>query len=439
MQDIIAALATARGKGGVAIVRISGEGSKDLAQKLFTPWDEPKARYMYYGQMCYEGTVIDKGLAVWFEKGRSFTGEETVELHCHGGERVSALVLEAAIRAGARPAEAGEFTKRAFLNGMIDLSEAEAVGDIIQAESKAAVLLAGRSLSGGIGEKVEEFRSIITDTLAAIEANIDYPDEVSEQYTRDQALAHIKQLITRIEALISTYQSGRMHKEGISVCIMGRPNAGKSSLMNCLCGRDSAIVTPIEGTTRDVLHETVEMDGVAVHLYDTAGLRQSEDEIEQIGILRARKQAELADIVLYMVDGAAGLTAEDERELAWLNDSGKRYELVVNKSDLADKVSLDGIRISAATGEGVDNIRAVITRDAGDTAEGITLTSLRHLNALQNATDALNDALLAAEDMPLDCVSIDIHRAWEELGQITGQSVNEEIIDRIFASFCVGK
>ncbi len=439
MQDIIAAVATAPGKGGVAIVRISGRGSKELAQKLFTPWDEPKARYMYYGQMLYNGTAIDKGLAVWFETGRSFTGEETVELHCHGGERVSALVLEAAIEAGARPAQAGEFTKRAFLNGMIDLSGAEAVGDIIQADSKAAVLLAGRSLAGGLYEKVEDFRSVITDTLAAIEANIDYPDEVSEQYTRDQAKQHISTLISQLQQLISTYQYGRLHKEGISVCIMGRPNAGKSSLLNSLCGRDSAIVTPIEGTTRDVLHETVELGGIAVHLYDTAGLRESDDQIEQMGIMRARNQAKNADLVLYMVDAAVGLSKEDEQELSWLKDSGKRYELVVNKCDLADNVPLPAVRISAIDGNGVEQIRNIIIKNAGDTAEGVTITSLRHLSALKNAKGALEDALNAVEFMPLDCVSIDIHRAWDELGQITGQSVNEEIIDRIFANFCVGK
>ncbi|MBR3750371.1 MAG: tRNA uridine-5-carboxymethylaminomethyl(34) synthesis GTPase MnmE [Clostridia bacterium] len=439
MKDIIAAIATPRGKGGVAIVRISGEGSLELAKGLFSPWEEPKPRYMYYGSLLCDGKGIDKGLAVYFEQGRSFTGEQTVELHCHGGERVSALVLEAAIKAGARPAEAGEFTKRAFLNGMIDLSGAEAVGDMIDAQSRAAVLLAGQSLSGGLGDMIRSFQSDITDILASIEASIDYPDEVSEQYTRASIINTLKQMELRLSELIDSYQYGRVRKEGITVCIMGRPNAGKSSLLNRLCGRESAIVTDIEGTTRDLLHETVEINGVAVHLYDTAGLRQSGDMIEQMGIERARKQAQSADIVLYLIDGSNPPSVEDERELGWLRDSGINHCVVTNKSDIGNMGAQGEISISALTGDGIDDIRALILKCAGEATEGITIASLRHIHALERARASLRDALCAAEVMPLDCVSIDLHNGWEALGEITGQTVNEDIIDRIFAKFCVGK
>ena len=439
MKDIIAAIATPKGKGGVAIVRISGEGSCELARGLFSPWNSPKARYMYYGSLLFEGKEIDRGLAVYFEQGHSFTGEETVELHCHGGERVSALVLEGAIKAGARPAQAGEFTKRAFLNGMIDLSGAEAVGDMIDAESKAAVMLAGQSLSGGLGEMIRDFQSDITDILASIEVGIDYPDEVSEQYTRSSIISTLEQILKRIDGLIDTYQYGRVRKEGITVCIMGRPNAGKSSLLNRLCGRESAIVTDIEGTTRDLLHETVEMDGVAVHLYDTAGLRQSGDVIEQIGIERARKQAQNADIVLYLIDGSAEESSEDAKELKWLEDSGINHCKVINKTDISPRDGADGICISALEGAGVEKVRALIVECAGKATEGITIASLRHIHALERARTAFSDALAAAEVMPLDCVSIDVHNGWEALGEITGETVNEDIIDRIFAKFCVGK
>ena len=439
MKDIIAAIATPKGKGGVAIVRISGEGSRELAKGLFSPWEDPQPRYMYYGTFLFDGNAVDRGLAVYFEQGRSFTGEETVELHCHGGERVSALVLEAAIKAGARPAQAGEFTKRAFLNGMIDLSGAEAVGDMIDAESKAAVMLAGQSLQGGRGDMIRDFQSDITDILASIEASIDYPDEVSEQYTRSSIINTLEQINNRIRELIATYEYGRVRKEGVMVCIMGRPNAGKSSLLNRLCGRESAIVTDIEGTTRDLIHETVEMDGVAVHLYDTAGLRQSGDVIEQIGIERARKQAQNADIVLYLIDGSAEESSEDAKELKWLEDSGINHYKVVNKADISRVKDRDGIYISALSGEGIEDIRALIVGCAGKATEGITIASLRHIHALERAGSAFADALAAAEVMPLDCVSIDVHNGWEALGEITGETVNEDIIDRIFAKFCVGK
>ena len=441
MKDIIAAIATPRGKGGVAIVRISGEGSVSLASKLFSPWSAPKPRYMYYGQMLYGTTVVDKGLAVWFEKGRSFTGEETVELHCHGGERVTSLMLEAAIEAGARPAEAGEFTKRAFLNGMIDLSGAEAVGDMIEADSKAAVLQAGRALSGGLGSKISGFQQKITDMLASIEASIDYPDEVSEQYTRESIAESISELKAELEELIATYKHGRVRKEGISVCIMGRPNAGKSSLLNRLCGRERAIVTTIEGTTRDVLHETVEMGSVAVHLYDTAGLRQSDDCIERIGMDMAREQARIADLVLYLVDASCGIQPDDEQELQGIRELGVKCQRVFNKCDLSGSVdcSEGDICISAKSGEGVDKLRERIISCAGSDTDTIAIASLRHLQALKGASLALTDAYSAAEDMPLDCVAIDLHRCWDELGQITGQTVNEDIISRIFEKFCVGK
>jgi tRNA modification GTPase len=310
---------------------------------------------------------------------------------------------------------------------------------MIEAESKAAVMLAGQSLQGGLGDMIRDFQSDITDILASIEASIDYPDEVSEQYTRSSIINTLEQINNRIRELIATYEYGRVRKEGVMVCIMGRPNAGKSSLLNRLCGRESAIVTEIEGTTRDLIHETVEMDGVAVHLYDTAGLRQSGDVIEQIGIERARKQAQSADIVLYLTDGSAEISEDDQKELEWLNKSGINHYKVVNKADISRVKDRDGIYISALSGEGIEDIRALIVGCAGKATEGITIASLRHIHALERAGSAFADALAAANVMPLDCVSIDVHNGWEALGEITGETVNEDIIDRIFAKFCVGK
>ena len=440
MQDIIAAVATPRGKGGIAVIRISGAGAGKLLSGLFRPCPaQIRPRYMYYGEFLAGDTAVDKGLAVLFQAGHSFTGEETLELHCHGGERVSELLLEAAIACGARPALPGEFTKRAFLNGRMDLSEAEAVGDMIEADSTAAVLLAKQALSGGLRERIEGFRDELTDMLASIEAGIDYPDELPEEETREDVLRRIAAMLEQVDGLIATYNRGRMRKEGISVCILGRPNAGKSSLMNALCGRDSAIVTDIAGTTRDVLHETVEINGLAVHLYDTAGLRGTDDRIERIGVERALKQAECADLVLYVTDGAQGITQEDEQTLAGLRNKGIKYAALMNKSDIAGWRSAEGISISALSGEGIDEVRSLIAQEAGNTAEGLAIASLRHMEALSGCREALREALEAGRFQPLDCVSIDLHEAWEQLGRITGQSVNEEIIDRIFSKFCLGK
>lgn len=441
MQDIIAAIATPRGKGGVAIIRISGPGAAQLLPKLFTPCPkEMKPRYMYYGSMLYQGKVADKGLAVFFAQGHSFTMEETIELHCHGGQQIADMVLRAAIAAGARPATPGEFTKRAFLSGRIDLSEAEAVGNVIDADSTAAVLLAAQSLSGGLLERVEGLRSGLTDMLASIEAAIDYPEEIAEQDTREDLHADIRDLLAQIKTLSASYEGGRMRKDGISVCLLGRPNAGKSSLLNFLCGRDSAIVTDIAGTTRDVLCQTIELGGMAVHLYDTAGLRQSQDTIEAIGVERAWKQAEQADLVLYLVDAAEGMTGEDQAVLSRLAQAGKPYILLYNKVDLTAVVPDEAVAISIRNQLGLETVRKALLKAAGASSqEGLAIASERHLHALQHCIASLKTALAACGDMPMDCIAIDLHHAWEALGEITGQSINEEIIDRIFAKFCLGK
>lgn len=451
-EDIIAAIATPRGQGGVAMIRISGRGAVSLLPALFSPAPSPlKMRFMYYGSLL-EGKekpeTLDKGMAVAFAQGESFTGEETLELYCHGGERVALLVLEAALRAGARSALPGEFTKRAFLNGRIDLSEAEAVGDMIQAQSASAVRLASRALEGGLRDKIEGFRSTLTDMLASIEACIDYPDELPEQRTRAELIRDIDSLITQITALTDTYNRGRIRKNGLSVCLLGQPNAGKSTLLNRFCGRERAIVTPVPGTTRDILHETVEINGAAVNIYDTAGLRESADTVESIGIARAREQAENADLVLLVCDfsekneeNAAQLCREAEK----MQKNGTPFAVVYNKCDLGGSgISLPGAQcvfhLSALTGEGFEPLEQYLAQMAGSDDEGLDIASLRHMEALLAAREAISQAAQAARgDMPLDCISIDLHGAWERLGDITGQSVSQDIINRIFEKFCVGK
>ena len=319
---------------------------------------------------------------------------------------------------------------------------------MIQAQSASAVRLAYRALEGGLRDKIEGFRSTLTDMLASIEACIDYPDELPEQRTRAELIRDIDSLITQITALTDTYNRGRIRKNGLSVCLLGQPNAGKSTLLNRFCGRERAIVTPVPGTTRDILHETVEINGAAVNIYDTAGLRESADTVESIGIARAREQAENADLVLLVCD----FSEKDEekaaqlcREAEKMQKNGIPFAVVYNKCDLSGgDISLPGAQrvfhLSALTGEGFEPLEQYLAQMAGSDDEGLDIASLRHMEALLAAREAISQAAQAARgDMPLDCISIDLHGAWERLGDITGQSVNQDIINRIFEKFCVGK
>lgn len=449
MSDTIAAIATPPGKGGIAIVRISGEMAPKIMRELFSPLpDEIKYRHMYYGKVMHEGVLIDKPLCVLFGKGSSYTGEDLCEFHCHGGYVVANEILAAAISLGARPAQNGEFTKRAFLNGRLDLSEAEAVCDIINAESSAAAHSAALALSGVLARQIKDYQNTLLDLLALIDALIDYPEEIDEDTTREELRQRIQGLAQELAALTDTYKSGRILRDGLHVCIAGLPNAGKSSLLNVLSGRDSAIVTPIAGTTRDILHEIIEINSLAVHLYDTAGLRESGDQIEQIGIERAYSLAEKADAILYLIDASQGVLSEDEKEIAKLCKVNRNIYIVFNKTDLSkDSPPREGfedfrvLNISTVTKEGINELRQLIFNLAGvkDIGAHMFITNERHYNALCSAQKSLQSAYMAAEELPIDCVAVDLRQAWQFIGELTGETVTEDIIDRIFENFCVGK
>ena len=439
-METIAAIATPAGKGGVAIIRISGDNAHACLDKVFNK-KNMEMRKMYYGGVYDENTLIDKCLCVKFDKNASYTGEETAEIQCHGGYASARDILETVLKNGARMAESGEFTKRAFMNGRIDLSQAEAVGDIIEADTKSASRAAARLLSGALGEKISAFQDSIKELLTAIEAGIDYPDEIDEQHTTDTIKAEVNKMLPEINELISGYRRGRITKEGLKICLIGKPNAGKSSLLNALCGCERAIVTPIAGTTRDTLHEILDFDGIKVHLYDTAGIRESEDVIEKAGVERSELTAEESDVVLLIIDST------EELDFSWIDFNkfnGKKGLFVFNKCDIKDVDSAlvpanwEKVNISAKTGQGIEKVVDFIKKEAreNDASTALTVTSARHYDALVNAKVSLENCL---EDMPPDILSIDLTSAWSELGIITGQTVTEDIVNNIFEKFCVGK
>lgn len=441
MKETIAAIATPTGKGGIAIIRISGPEAHTCLKKIFFK-ETTEMRKMYYGGI-YDGDVLlDQCLCVLFEEGASYTGEKTAEIHCHGGYAAARDILDAVLKHGARLAQNGEFTKRAFLNGKLDLSQAEAVGDMIEADTQSASRAAAKLLSGELGKQISGFQETLKELLAEVEAGIDYPDEIDEQHTAATIHARIRKMLPQIDLLLSSYSRGKLVKDGLAVCIIGKPNAGKSSLLNALCGWERAIVTPIAGTTRDTLHEVLEISGVKVHLFDTAGIRQSEDAIEKVGIERSYITAKESDVILCIIDAA------EKEDLSWLKEQEflkkKQGIFLFNKSDIAAAPPLalpfpwPQIEISVKTGQGMEKVVQFLEQctSESESASALTITSLRHFEALKAAKKALTSCL---EDMPPDILSIDLTEAWMQLGRITGQNVTEDIIEHIFEKFCVGK
>ena len=445
LNDTIAALATPPGRGGVAIVRVSGGEAPGIMRELLRPQREIKYRYMHYGSLEYKGRLLDKGLCVLFEKEHSFTGEYVFEAHCHGGDMAARLILEAALELGARPAQPGEFTKRAFINGRISLDQAESIGNLIEAKTVLSARNAARGLGGELRGRMQEYQEEIADLIANIEAGFDYPDQIDEEMTRANLNSRLEALIPRLEELRNTYAAGRLLANGVSVCIAGLPNAGKSSLINALAGRECAIVTDQAGTTRDVLSVELELNGVMFRLSDTAGLRTEEDLClpEKIGIERALREALGADAVLYGIDAVKGPSEEDRRFEDKLRAGSARIIEVYNKCDLAAqtlKEEENRIFLSALTGAGMDGLKRVLASLAAraNSSEGLLITSARHNAALERALEALKGAR-AGEALGLDCASIDLRTALSALEEITGQSASEGMVERIFERFCLGK
>ena len=435
MLENIAAIATAAGVGGVAIIRISGDGVKGIAQKMFAP---PKGEILFTPNLMCAGTIYGEGFAdygfmVYFKGPKSFTGEDVVEFHCHGGVQVARGVLKKALKSGARLAERGEFTRRAYLNGKLSLASAEGMADMINAESLALVRAGSMLYSGKLSKEVREIQSSLKDVLARTAVEIDYPEEDEEGLDYARIARDIEDLNAKISRLIKSYSTGKKIKSGVTVAICGKPNTGKSSLLNALLGYDKAIVSAQAGTTRDAVEGEIDIDGVRYNLIDTAGIRERAGEIESIGIERAKAATLSADVVLSVSDGGG------EAELP-AGVSGAVIK-VFNKCDVNKPQSGFDIEVSAKTGAGLRELKRLIAdRSVGElSADKAYIVEERHFNALERCAQALRSAAENVGALTLDVISVDLKEAWETLGEITGETANEEIINTVFSKFCVGK
>lgn len=447
----IAAISTARGEGGIAIVRVSGPEAEAVLRGMFAPAGGLSApfeshRMMYGRAVDADGSTLDEVMAVLMRAPRTYTREDVAEIHCHGGGVSAGAVLSRALALGARMAGPGEFTRRAFMNGRIDLSEAEAVMQLIGATGRAAARASLRQLSGGVSGFVRRVADGLTDVLALLEASTDFPEEIDEEAAAGDVLGRISALKGEIDARCDA-RAARLLREGASIVLAGRPNVGKSSLMNALLDQERAIVTDIPGTTRDVLTERISIGGVLAEISDTAGLRSTDDPIERIGVDRARRAADGADVVLAVIDASEPLEPSDAELLRSLDENAV---VCLNKTDLAAAVTAGEVRkytqakvleMSVYDGHGIDALMEELARRVavGGELDGV-LTAQRHIELARRASETLALAMASVrEGMPLDTAAIDIREALEILSEITGENATEAVIDRVFSSFCVGK
>lgn len=466
-EDTIAAIATPIGEGGIGIIRISGRSALTIAADIFqtvsgVPPPGLPTHTAHYGFVVDPITEerVDDGVLTVYRKPRSYTGEDSVEISCHAGMVPMRRVLEAALKAGARLAEPGEFTKRAFLNGRLDLAQAEAVLDIIRARTDDALRVARQQFEGALSYHIRSLRQELIGILANIEAAIDFPDDV-EEYEPKHIAQRITDAINHVNSLLETADQGKVYREGVRVVITGRPNVGKSSLLNALLRESRAIVTPIPGTTRDVIEETINIRGIPVNAIDTAGLRETENEVELIGVERARQMIECADLILAVVDGEAGFTQSDEELFSVL--AHKKLIGVVSKSDLVRDEDSDAVaqkiidwtrenlsqeicivKTAAPSNEGIEKLEDAIAEAvlSGNVShsDSVVVSNIRHRLALEDTRNSLSAALRTANsNMPLDLATVDLKIAVESLGSITGETVTEDVIERIFSEFCIGK
>ena len=443
-METIAQISTPLGSGGIAVVRMSGDNSLDIAFKLFTAKnlcvENIEPRKLYLGSFCFDG-VTEKCLMAYFKAPFSYTGEDIVEFQIHGGEFLATFVLNALLSSGAVLAENGEFSRRAFLNGKMSLDEAEGMIDIINATSNAELKAASKLLVGELTPIVKEMQNNLKDALADLEVAIDYPENDDDVMSIAQVKNVLCDIKTQLEKLYSSRQNGKVIKFGISVAIVGKPNVGKSSLLNALIGEDVAIVTNIKGTTRDIVKETISYNGIKINFLDTAGIRESEDEVEKIGIEKSKTAIENADVVLAVFDSSCELDQEDKQLLELVE--GKNKIVVLNKTDLEQKLFIDGaVEISAKNKHNTDVIKTEILKCAkADNIDfqSVIITNQRHNQVIKNALEMVQKAICECDYSTADIVDHIVKDIWRELGKITGESEVENIIDAIFSKFCLGK
>ncbi|MHB8155814.1 MAG: tRNA uridine-5-carboxymethylaminomethyl(34) synthesis GTPase MnmE [Desulfocucumaceae bacterium] len=455
LNDTIAAISTSQGEGGVGIVRISGEEAFSVAQKVFRParkkdWLKENFK-IHYGHMVdgHSGIIIDEVLLTVMKAPHTYTRENVIEINCHGGIVSLRETLRAVLAAGARLADPGEFTKRAFLNGRLDLTQAESVIDVIRSKTEAALKVAVTQLEGGLSGRIKALQDGILGVLAQLEASIDFPEDEVEEAVIAELRKAAANIMSSLEALIEAAGRGRIYRDGIMTVIAGRPNVGKSSLLNALLGRERAIVTNVPGTTRDVIEETINIRGIPLILADTAGLRETRDLVEKIGVEKTRQSISGADLILFVIDAAEGMTREDRSILESVDR--EKTLVIVNKMDIAEAFAgfavagdINFVEISALRGEGIEGLKVrieqMVTGGKAGSPESIIISNVRHEAILRRARGHIAEfSTLLEEGVPPDLMSIDIRGAWEALGEITGSTVTEDLLDRIFNDFCIGK
>lgn len=458
-RDTIAAISTPLGEGGIGIVRMSGPNTFCIAEKVFEQSaskenNYPIARKLYHG-FIYDksGQVIDEVLVTFMPAPYTYTREDVVEVNCHSGIITLRMILETLINEGCRLAEPGEFTKRAFINGRIDLSQAEAVMNIVKARSEEALQVAVKGLQGDLSEKINSIREEINTVRAPLEASFDYPEEFDSQLLdENDTKRHLESVKKMIEDLLESVERSRAYTEGVSVAIIGRPNVGKSSLLNALLKQQKAIVHEMPGTTRDMLEGFINLGGYPINLVDTAGIQGTEDPVEKEGILRSKQAAERAKLLIMVFDGSRDWSKMDEEILKLKNDQ-QGLVVVINKSDLAKKLTEkqmknkidhgEVIQTSAVNNEGIDLLERAVTKQLdrmlGHREEATVMITLRHKRILEEALQSVNEAINVIHTQPLEIISLSLQQAWEKMGEITGETMKEGLLDHIFREFCLGK
>ncbi len=455
--DTIAAIATAMSNSGIGIVRISGDEALDVADRTFRPKkgsrkvSDMETHTIHYGYVTDGDEVIDEVMLLIMKAPRSYTCEDTIEIDCHGGVLVMKKILETVLKYGARPAEPGEFTKRAFLNGRIDLSQAESVIDVINAQNELALKSSVSQLQGAVLEKIKAIRAVVLHEIAFIESALDDPEHVSLEGYPEQLHEIMSDAHSKVKKLLDSSDNGKMLKEGINTAIVGKPNAGKSSLLNILVGEERAIVTEIAGTTRDILQEQIQIGGIGLNVIDTAGIRDTEDIVEKIGVNKSREYIEKADLIIYVVDSSTELDENDQEIIEAIQN--KKAIVLLNKSDLDAKTDASILQtqlnkpilsISAKNNTGIHELETLIEEMffSGKLSfnDEVYITNIRQKNALAEAQNSLKMVLQSiADGMPEDFFTIDMMNAYEALGTIIGESVGEDLVNEIFSKFCMGK
>ena len=452
--DTIAAISTPKGEGGIAIIRISGDKSFEILDKIFVK-KNPNANLGFYklnyGFIKDGEKTVDEVMAVRLKAPKSYTCEDIVEINCHGGTLVSEKVLELVLRNGARHAESGEFTKRAFMNGRIDLSQAEAVMDIIQGKTEKSVSLSLDQLRGDLRDKVNQFKKALLDITAHVNVVLDYPEEGIDDPLPAELRNNLEKVYEEANRLINSYDTGKKIKEGIKTVIVGKPNVGKSTLLNALLHEERAIVTHVAGTTRDVIEEIINIKGVPLVLVDTAGIRKTDDIVENIGVEKSKQFIGKADLVLLVLDASKELENEDIEVINQIKENKKKVIVLLNKIDLNKKINLEGhnleniVEISAKDNVGIEDMQEkiysyIVEEDVENSSEKLIITNIRHKTALEKTKDAIKNIFETIDmGLPMDLISVDLKEALDSLSEITGEISSEDILDHVFGNFCVGK